>query len=123
MTCYGYVTNNPKYYGKPFMDLMEYYPAVDMEIRSERTGAFVTMVLGYMVINLFYQSSASIGFNAYRSHLTNIFNELRFFGKATLGLMIAWALNWLYFDVDSKHQEHAMARNFWYSTNPSHQLI
>jgi hypothetical protein len=86
MTCYGYVTNNPKYYGKPFMDLMEYYPAVDMEIRSERTGAFVTMVLGYMVINLFYQSSASIGFNAYRSHLTNILMNLDFSARPLSGL-------------------------------------
>jgi hypothetical protein len=62
---YGRVMNKPKYVKAPFMDLMEYYPAVDMEMRVERTGNFITMVFGYIVVNLIYQSSAVVGFNAY----------------------------------------------------------
>jgi hypothetical protein len=60
--------NKPKYVKAPFMDLMEYYPAVDMEMRVERTGNFITMVFGYIVVNLIYQSSAVVGFNAYHSN-------------------------------------------------------
>jgi hypothetical protein len=63
-SAYGYITNNAKYRGTPLMDLMEYYPAVDMDLRIERTGNFITIVLGYIVVNLIYQSSAAIGFNA-----------------------------------------------------------
>jgi hypothetical protein len=44
---------------------MQYYPAVDMNMRIERTGNFVTMVLGYVVVNLLYQSSAVFGLNTY----------------------------------------------------------
>ena len=29
--------------------------------------------------------------------------------------MLAWALNWLFFDIDNKHAEHALTRNFGYS--------
>ena len=54
-----------KYYTAPLMYIMEYYPAVDMEQRTERTSNFITMVLGYIVVNLIYQSAAVIGFNAY----------------------------------------------------------
>lgn len=49
------------------MDLLEYYPAVNMEQRTERTSNFITMVLGYIVVNLMYQSAAVIGFNAYET--------------------------------------------------------
>jgi hypothetical protein len=64
---YGRITKNPKYYTAPLMHLMEYYPAVDMVKRSERTGNFITMVLGYIVVNLIYQNSGRVGFNAYSS--------------------------------------------------------
>jgi len=43
-------------------------------------------------------------------------SDIRFLGKATLGLMIAWVLNWLFFDVDNRHVQHALTRNFYYST-------
>ena len=65
ISVYGYITNNPKYRRAPLMNLMEYYPAVDIKLRVERTGSFITIVLGYIVINLIYQSAAVIGFNAY----------------------------------------------------------
>src|SRR5271170_2667623 len=71
-TIYGHITKNPKYVGTPLMNLMEYYPAVDMEMRVERTGNFITMVLGYIVVNLIYQSSAVLGFNAYDSLLVRV---------------------------------------------------
>jgi hypothetical protein len=54
------------------MNIMEYYPAVDMDQRIGRTGNFITMVLGYIVVNLIYQSSALIGFNAYDLWMTDL---------------------------------------------------
>ena len=57
--------NKVQYVRAPFMYMMEYYPAVDMEMRIERTGNFITMVLGYVVVNLIFQSSAVIGFNTH----------------------------------------------------------
>jgi hypothetical protein len=65
VSLYGRITRKEKYYSAPLMNLMEYYPAVDMEQRTERTSNFITMVLGYIVVNLIYQSAAVIGFNAY----------------------------------------------------------
>ena len=63
---------------------MEYYPAVDMEMRIERTSNFITMVLGYIVVNLLYQSTAVIGFNAY-SHCQQQ-AHLKVSGKGIFGV-------------------------------------
>jgi hypothetical protein len=72
ISIYGRVTGKEKYSRAPFMYMMEFYPAVDMEMRIERTGNFITMVLGYIVVNLIFQSSAVIGFDTYS--LTTIHN-------------------------------------------------
>lgn len=60
---YGKLTHRGNYIHQPLMHLMQYYPAVDMEMRIERTANFITMVLGYIVVNLLYQSSALFGLN------------------------------------------------------------
>lgn len=58
----------------------EFYPAMNIEHRIERMGAFVTLVFGYSVIALLYQSKVAFGINA-------------FFGKAVLGLIQAFSFN------------------------------
>ncbi|KAF2097442.1 hypothetical protein NA57DRAFT_58029 [Rhizodiscina lignyota] len=78
---------------------VEFYPGANIEHKIERTGAFVTLVFGYSVVALLYQSSAKVGINA-------------FFGKAVLGLVQAFAFNWLYFEVDSFNlHTHAIRRH------------
>ena len=67
MSAFGRITHNPKFYGKPLTHFLEYYPAIDIDMRVERTGNFVSMVLGYIVVNLIYQSTAVVGFNSYSS--------------------------------------------------------
>jgi hypothetical protein len=69
--------------------MFEFYPAVNIEHKTERTNAFVTLVFGYSVVAIIYQNAASFGLNA-------------FFGKAVLGLLQAFCFNWIYFDIDGK---------------------
>lgn len=77
----------------------EFYPATNIEHKTERTNAFVTLILGYSVVALLYQNTASFGVNA-------------FFGKAVLGLIQAFCLNTLYFEIDSENlYTHAIRRN------------
>ncbi|KAI9741143.1 MAG: hypothetical protein M1834_002856 [Cirrosporium novae-zelandiae] len=77
----------------------EYYPAINIEHKTERTNAFVTLVLGYSVVSLLYQNRASMGINA-------------FFGKAVLGLIQAFSYNWMYFELDSFNLHyHAIRRH------------
>src|ERR1700736_4663019 len=38
-----------------------------------------------------------------------------YLAKATLGLALVWALNWMFFDIDNRHEKHALARSFKYS--------
>ncbi|KAL9057936.1 MAG: hypothetical protein Q9162_002063 [Coniocarpon cinnabarinum] len=74
-----------------FFDLFgifKFYPANNIEHRIDRTNAFVTLVFGYSVVSLLYSSSSPDGFDA-------------FLGKAILGLLQAFALNTLYFEIDS----------------------
>lgn len=60
--------------------------AVNIEHSLDRSGAFVVIVLGEMVMNFLYVAGRNgAGFGA--SHT---------YGKAVMGLMIAWALNYLY---------------------------
>ena len=86
----------------------DFFPAVNIEHKIERTGAFVTLVFGYSVVALLYQSSAEFGINA-------------FFGKAVLGLIQAFAFNWIYFEIDNFNlhthaiRRHAVSSIVWIS--------
>lgn len=79
--------------------VFEFYPAVNIEHKTERTNAFVTLIFGYSVVALFYQNAASFGVNA-------------FYGKAVLGLIQAFCLNTIYFEIDGDSLwQHAIRRN------------
>jgi len=65
-----------------------FFPAINIEHKTERTNAFVTLVFGYSVLALLFQNKAPFGINA-------------FFGKAVLGLIQAFSFNWLYFEIDA----------------------
>ncbi|KAK4688918.1 hypothetical protein P7C73_g1188, partial [Tremellales sp. Uapishka_1] len=68
-------------------------PAMNIEHVIERNAAFVVIVLGELVINLIYVASASD------------FGVSRKYGKAVMGLMVAWAINWLYsLPMDENHE-------------------
>ncbi|KAI9674861.1 MAG: hypothetical protein M1829_003601 [Trizodia sp. TS-e1964] len=83
--------------------VFDFYPAVNIEHKTERTNAFVTLVFGYSVVALLYQNQDPLGINA-------------FFGKAILGLVQAFAFNWIYFEVDgTNHFVHAIRRHFFSS--------
>jgi hypothetical protein len=77
----------------------ELYPAINIEHKSERTKQFVTLVIGYEVGATLYQNAAAFGLNS-------------FFGKAVLGLVQGFTINWIYFAVDSEHiHVHAIRRH------------
>src|SRR4051812_24963624 len=79
--------------------VFEFYPAVNIEHKVERTNAFVTLVFGYSVVAIIYQNAAHFGLNA-------------FFGKAVLGLLQAFCFNWIYFELDGADlYEHAIRRH------------
>jgi low temperature requirement protein LtrA len=79
--------------------IFDFYPAINIEHKVERTNAFVTLVFGYSVVAIIYQNAASFGLNA-------------FFGKAALGLVQAFIFNWLYFELDGAEiYSHAIRRN------------
>ncbi|KAF2721882.1 hypothetical protein K431DRAFT_65128 [Polychaeton citri CBS 116435] len=80
-----------------FDKVFEFYPAINIEHRTERTGAFVTLVFGYTVVAILYQSARN-GIDA-------------FFGKAILGLIQCFFYNWLYFEIDASNLvSHAIRR-------------
>lgn len=79
--------------------LFDYYPAVNIEHRVERMNAFVSLVLGYSVVGILFQSNGGYNINS-------------FLGKAILGLMQAYFFNWIYFDVDGHGIDvHAIRRS------------
>jgi low temperature requirement protein LtrA len=79
--------------------VFEFYPATNIEHKVERTNAFVTLVFGYSVVAIIYQSATSFGLNA-------------FYGKAVLGLIQAFSFNWIYFDLDGADLfAHAIRRH------------
>lgn len=79
--------------------IFEFYPAVNIEHKVERTNAFVTLVFGYSVVAIIYQNAAGFGLNA-------------FFGKAVLGLLQAFCFNWIYFELDGADlYAHAIRRD------------
>lgn len=80
--------------------LIEFVPAINIEHKTERTNAFVSLVIGYGVLSLLYQASG-YGVNA-------------FLGKAVLGLVQAFVFNWIYFEVDGDNiHVHAIRRKAW----------
>jgi low temperature requirement protein LtrA len=79
----------------------DFLPGQNIEHKIERTNAFVTLVFGYSVVALLYQSAVPFGLNA-------------FFGKAVLGLIQAFTFNWLYFEIDTFNMHtHAIRRHFF----------
>jgi low temperature requirement protein LtrA len=79
--------------------IFEFYPAVNIEHKVERTNAFVTLVFGYSVVAIIYQSSAPHGVDS-------------FLGKAILGLIQAFCFNWIYFELDGADLfAHAIRRS------------
>lgn len=76
----------------------DFYPAINIEHKVERTNAFVSLVLGYSVVGVLFQN-AGYGLNA-------------FLGKAVLGLVQAFVFNWVYFEVDGTNiHTHAIRRH------------
>ncbi|KAJ7164992.1 hypothetical protein C8R46DRAFT_997528 [Mycena filopes] len=76
------------------------FPATNIEHHLERLQAFVTIVLGEMVVNVFFKTSGPVGLN-------------RESGRAFLGLMIAFNFNWLYFGSHAcTHFIHAIRRSW-----------
>ncbi|KAK0706827.1 hypothetical protein B0T26DRAFT_728225 [Lasiosphaeria miniovina] len=81
----------------------EFFPAINIEHRVERTNAFVTLVLGYSVVGVVFQNAAGGNSSA-------VLNA--FLGKAVLGLVQAYVFNWLYFEVDGGGlRTHAIRRS------------
>ncbi|KAJ7704288.1 hypothetical protein B0H17DRAFT_1039152 [Mycena rosella] len=77
------------------------FPATNIEHHVERLGAFVIVVLGEMVVSVFFNASGTVGLNLES-------------GRALLGLMIAFNLNWLYFGSQAcKHFVHAIRRHWF----------
>ena len=91
----------------PYFDFL---PATNIEHKTQRTNAFVTLVFGYSVVALLFQNSSAYGINA-------------FFGKAVLGLIQAFSFNWLYFEVDGWNlhshaiRRHAISSVLWISAH------
>ena len=78
--------------------IFEFWPAINIEHRTERQNAFVTLVFGYTVVAMLYQSTVN-GIDG-------------FFGKAILGLIQAFCFNWMYFDIDGANIHfHAIRRH------------
>ena len=83
-----------------FQKYFDFFPAINIEHKTERTGAFVTLVFGYSVVALLFQNRAQFGINA-------------FFGKAVLGLIQAFSFNWIYFEIDAWNlHTHAIRRHY-----------
>jgi low temperature requirement protein LtrA len=82
-----------------FAKNFEFIPAVSVEHMVSRFDSFVTLVLGYSVVSLLYQSATANPLN-------------NFFAKAILGLLQAFAVNTLYFEIDSFNlYTHAIRRH------------
>ncbi|RSH92466.1 hypothetical protein EHS25_008882 [Saitozyma podzolica] len=91
-----------KWHNMPSMPEGFRIPAMNIEHAIERSSAFVVIVLGELVMNLLYTATAA-----------DLGVSLKF-GKAALGLMVAWAMNYLYlfpFEPNMEY-EHAL-RHSW----------
>ncbi|EXJ91473.1 hypothetical protein A1O3_00021 [Capronia epimyces CBS 606.96] len=95
-----------KTYLKSIEKYFEFFPAINIEHRVERNNAFVSLVFGYSVLTILFQSRASFGINA-------------FFGKGALGLIQAFVFNWIYFEIDAYNihvhaiRRHAVSSTVW----------
>jgi len=98
----GILKHLPTRIAEYVVKLYEFYPATSIEHKIERTGAFVTLVFGYSVLALLYQSRAAMGINA-------------IFGKAILALIQAFSFNWMYFEVDAFNLDTHAIRRHWLS--------
>jgi hypothetical protein len=77
----------------------EFFPAINIEHKVERTNAFVSLVFGYSVVGIMFQNTGVFPLNA-------------FLGKAILGLTQAAVFNWLYFEVDGSNiRMHAIRKS------------
>lgn len=91
---YGRSHNTPT--GQRFNRFFEFFPAINIEHKVERTNMFITLVLGYSVVAMIYQNTGAFVLNA-------------FLGKAFLGLTQTFVFNWLYFEVDGSNiRTHAI---------------
>ncbi len=86
---FRYANSHETELGRRFNKFFEFYPAINIEHKVERTNAFVSLVIGYSVVGVLY-SNAGFGLNA-------------FLGKAILGLVQAFVFNWLYFESDGSN--------------------
>lgn len=85
--------------------------------RASRGLATYKLSTGEMVVNVFFKSSTSVGLNMYALYFmrngAHLF-ERRESGRAILGLMIAFNLNWMYFGSQAcKHFVHAIRRHWF----------
>ncbi|KAM6537206.1 hypothetical protein FALCPG4_003144 [Fusarium falciforme] len=96
---YGKMAGEKSGIGNFLAKVFEFYPAVNIEHRVERTNAFVSLVFGYSVVGVMFQSYGGYHVNS-------------FLGKAVLGLVQAFVFNWIYFDVDGSNIDiHAIRRS------------
>ncbi|EME89255.1 uncharacterized protein MYCFIDRAFT_213586 [Pseudocercospora fijiensis CIRAD86] len=80
-----------------FSAKFQVYPAINIEHRTERTNAFVSLVFGYTVVAILYQSAVN-GIDS-------------FYGKGILGLIQCFIFNWMYFEIDGSNLlMHAIRR-------------
>lgn len=85
--------------GNFLSSFFEFYPAINIEHKVERTNAFVSLVLGYSVVGVIFQSYGGYTVNG-------------FLGKAMMGLVQAFLFNWIYFDIDGSNINlHAIRRS------------
>ncbi|KAI1066022.1 hypothetical protein LB507_000081 [Fusarium sp. FIESC RH6] len=101
---WGRTTSQPKRFARYLSGLFEFFPAVNIEHRVERTNAFVSLVFGYSVMGPMFQSHGGYTVDV-------------FLGKAILGLCQAFVFNWIYFDVDGSNIDvHAIRRAVYTSS-------
>ncbi|CAG8592753.1 6548_t:CDS:10 [Dentiscutata erythropus] len=80
------------------LKITEYRTALNIEHWSERLGLFAVVCLGESIFSVIYTSL---------NHYPDVF-----LAKAILGLVIAYDLHWIYFDVDASRQyQHALRRH------------
>lgn len=82
--------------------LTQYLPAMNIEHRIERMNAFISLVFGYSVITILYESAAKFPLDA-------------FLGKGILALVQAFTFNWLYFEIDASDIDVHAIRRAWYT--------
>ena len=99
VSLFRYARNHDNKTAKRIGKFFEFYPAINIEHKVERTNAFVSLVLGYGVVGLIYQNAGNFALNA-------------FLGKAVLGLVQSFIFNWIYFEVDGDNLHlHAIRRH------------